>query len=535
MSEPVEGTATQGRELVELRRRVRELERVQLTLRESESRFRELTEHVREVFWLTDWTSRRVLYVSPRYEAVWGRSQQSLYDDPRSWSQVIHAADRERVVDAFLRDAPQGTYDVEYRILRTDGSLRWIHDRAFPIRDENGLVCRVAGLSEDVTERRAQEEHERARLVQFHERQRAILRLARHGAVVSGDFEPAVRTIAETAAGALDAARASVWLLDEAHLVLRCVAMYEREAARHSRGDVLLARDYPAYFAALESERVVDARDAQRDPRTRELRASYLAPLGIGAMLDASVRVGGRVVGVVCHEHLGGPREWNRDEVTFVGEIADQVALAWQNRARKRDAERMQLVVQELDHRVKNTLTTVLAISDRTLVGADSLESFRESFVGRISALARVHEALARHGWGNVDLRALARATLAPYEGRDAEATRITLDGPAVELPPRAVPPLSMALHELVTNAVKYGPLSVPGGTIAIEWSVEGTEDRRRLSLHWAESGGPPAREPGHRGFGTTLIEHGIAYELEGEAFLAFDTRGLRCAIEFPL
>jgi PAS domain S-box-containing protein len=120
-----------------------------------EERFRQLAETIREVFYLTDWNPERdvqeVLYVSPAYETVWGRTCASLYADPRSWSYDIHPEDRERMVSAFLEGATKGTYEVEYRLLRPDGSVRWIYDRAFPIRDLRGNVYRIAGISEDVT------------------------------------------------------------------------------------------------------------------------------------------------------------------------------------------------------------------------------------------------------------------------------------------------------------------------------------------------------------------------------------------------
>jgi PAS domain S-box-containing protein len=143
--------------------------------RAQEERFRQVTESIREVFYLTEWNTsdavKKVLYVSPAYATVWGRSCQSLYDDPRSWSFDIHAGDREGIVRAFLEGATRGTYDVEYRLVRPDGSVRWIHDRAFPIHDEHGRVYRIAGISEDVTRtkeielslRESEEEIRRAR------------------------------------------------------------------------------------------------------------------------------------------------------------------------------------------------------------------------------------------------------------------------------------------------------------------------------------------------------------------------------------
>jgi PAS domain S-box-containing protein len=131
-------------------------------LRAQEERFRQVTEAIREVFYLTEWDPsapvQKVLYVSPAYETVWGRTCQSLLDDPRSWSYDIHPEDRERMVQSYVTGATEGTFDVEYRLLRADGSVRWIHDRAFPIHDARGRVYRVAGISEDITERKRVED-----------------------------------------------------------------------------------------------------------------------------------------------------------------------------------------------------------------------------------------------------------------------------------------------------------------------------------------------------------------------------------------
>ena len=140
-----------------------------------EERFRQVTESIREVFYLTEWNPgaevQKVLYVSPAYETIWGLSCQSLYDDPRSWTYPIHPEDREPMLRSFLEGATRGAFDVEYRLVRADGSVRWIHDRAFPIRDQHGRIYRVAGISEDVTAtketelslRRSEEEIRRAR------------------------------------------------------------------------------------------------------------------------------------------------------------------------------------------------------------------------------------------------------------------------------------------------------------------------------------------------------------------------------------
>lgn len=132
--------------------------RAELAVLESEERFRQLTGSIREVFWLTDTAKATMLYVSPAYEAIWGRTCDSLYASPRDWLDAIHPEDRERILQAAQSKQMSGTYDEEYRIVRPDGALRWIRDWAFPVRDASGAVDRIAGVAEDITERRRVEE-----------------------------------------------------------------------------------------------------------------------------------------------------------------------------------------------------------------------------------------------------------------------------------------------------------------------------------------------------------------------------------------
>jgi PAS domain S-box-containing protein len=123
-------------------------------LRASEERFRQLAENISEVFWMTDVGKHHIIYVSPAYGTIWGRTRESLYADPRSWMEAIHPDDRERVRQAALTKQATGEYDEEYRIVRPTGSVRWIRDRAYPVRDDGGQVYRIVGIAEDITERK---------------------------------------------------------------------------------------------------------------------------------------------------------------------------------------------------------------------------------------------------------------------------------------------------------------------------------------------------------------------------------------------
>jgi diguanylate cyclase (GGDEF)-like protein len=163
----------------------------------------------------------------------------------------------------------------------------------------------------------------------------AIAELARIWRRYEGDPDGAIRAITETAASALGVARASVWLLDPDRDELTCIDLYEAEARRHTHGTVLQQTQYPDYFAALAGEETIAADDAHADPRTREFSAGYLTSVGIGALLDAPIRTGLRLVGVLCHEHIGPARVWSANEVkdaAFLGSLAS-LTLELKNRA----------------------------------------------------------------------------------------------------------------------------------------------------------------------------------------------------------
>ena len=169
--------------------------------------------------------------------------------------------------------------------------------------------------------------------------QAALLAIGARWRHYEADVGGALRAITETAVSAVDVERASVWLLDEARARLVCEDLFERGPGRHTSGVELLAAAYPRYFAALGSEEVIAAADAHHDPRTSEFSAGYLGPLGIGAMLDAPIRSGGRVVGVLCHEHVGAVRSFHVDEQNTANYLASLVSLSLELR-RRMDGER---------------------------------------------------------------------------------------------------------------------------------------------------------------------------------------------------
>jgi len=215
------------------------------------------------------------------------------------------------------------------------------------------------------------------------------------------------------------------------------------------------------------------------------------------------------------------------------GQLAYVVRVVQDITERKAAEQRQKLLIDELNHRVKNTLATVQSLATQTARGAPTPQAFRERFEGRLIALSKAHDQLTVHHWESADLRELLSGSLAPYAGTGPE--RVVLRGEDLVLRPRAVLTLAMAVHELTTNAAKYGALSVPGGSIEIRWQPLRTEASRPvLRLDWIERGGPAVSEPRQRGFGSKLIEGSIAAELGGRARLAFAPEGLRCEIVIP-
>ena len=138
-------------------------------LSESNLRFRQITENIHELFWMTDTTKGEMLYVSPPYEAIWGRTVESLYASPKNWIDAIHEEDRQRVLQAAMTKQAAGLYNEEYRIIRPDGSIRWIHDHAFPVRNANGEIYRIVGVAEDITQRKQAEEQLRQLNIELHQ------------------------------------------------------------------------------------------------------------------------------------------------------------------------------------------------------------------------------------------------------------------------------------------------------------------------------------------------------------------------------
>jgi two-component sensor histidine kinase/CheY-like chemotaxis protein len=196
---------------------------------------------------------------------------------------------------------------------------------------------------------------------------------------------------------------------------------------------------------------------------------------------------------------------------------------------RKEAQERQELLIAELNHRVRNILNLIRGLVAQSRTSAETVEAFVDVVGSRIQALARAHDQVTRGNWAPGSLRDLVQLEAGAYLG--AKADRVVLDGEDVLLEPQAFTTLALVVHELMTNSVKYGALCDSAGRVNVCWERDALD---HLVLHWHESDGPPVKAPSRRGFGTTLIERSIPYELKGEAEVRYELSGLRARFAIP-
>lgn len=394
-----------------------------------------------------------------------------------AWRERLHPEDREYVEKA-LRDHFEVTtpYDVEYRLRMATGEYRWIRARGRSTRDAEGRAVRMVGSLLDIDARK------RADLALRESEQRLSL-LVEHTplAVIQWDTD----------------FRITRW----------------NKAAEAIFG-------WPAREALGRDGRfIIPERDRRYVDR---IWADLLARRGGDRASNRNVTKDGREI--VC--------EWyNSPLVDGDGKVIG-VASVGQDVTRERDAKRhQQLLMAELDHRVKNNLTAVISLAEQTGRSSSTYPEFIRAFLGRVRAMARMHSVLASQSWQGADLMTLVVHTLEAF-GSDA-SKRSTVAGPVVTLHPRVAQGLAMALHELATNAVKYGALSTGAGGVDVRWTLHG--EPASMTLEWAEHGGPTVRVPASRGFGTDLIEGALAHELGGSASIEFRPGGVYARLELPL
>lgn len=456
-------------------------------LHESEERLRQFGEASQNILWIRDAAALQWRYLTPAFETIYGlrRSEALTGDTYRSWMRLIVPEDRSRVNEAMRRVRAGERVSFEYRIRRpSDGTIRWLRDTDFPIRDDKGVVTLIGGIGHDVTTAKQSQEW----LEQNEERLRSAVEVGKLGLwdwnVATGDVH---------------------WSDEhfrmEGYAVGEVVPSYETWTAR------IHPDDRAATEAALH-----EARDGRRE-YIHEFRT--LHPDGTTRWLSARGRF--------FYDAAGAP-------VRMIGAMIDTTE-------RRNWEETQKVMMAELQHRTRNLLGVVRSIASQTLAASDGLASFEEAFNDRLTALSRVQGLLSRADQEPITIGAVLRLELDAL-GAAAAGTRVTLAGPEVRLRNSVVQTLALAVHELATNARKYGALASESGRLSVTWRLSGVPDgARSLNLAWVEESAarfdPSAGAT--VGYGRELIERALPYALGARTSYALDATGVRCTIDMPL
>ncbi len=420
-------------------------------------------------------------------EGIWSANRFDLLGLPRrtdgrgsveDWLARIHPEDVQRVREAAYACFEQGTpFQIEYRILRADtGEERWLQSHAsrIVVGDEGDL--RFVAVSFDTTHRRQAEAELRASEIRF----RTIFEEA-NDYIITCDLEQRITSVNPAVVSAL--------------------GYSEREIVGRSVGDFLAPEQFDVAGKLLQHK------------------------LDHGGATRYSIRI------------------QTRDGSELVWEInsrlthdPDGVPIGLQAIARdvtesKRFEMHQRLLIDELNHRVKNTLAIVQGIAQQTFRDPGVPLAARKAFEGRLAALAEAHNLLTRELWSPVSILKVITDAMSPH----CDGQRCHIEGPDLPLEPKTAISLALAMHELATNAVKHGALSNDTGTVDIRWDKVRDESGTRLKLSWTEVGGPPVPVPNRRGFGTRMIERGLAAELGGTVRIMFPPEGVRCEVDAPL
>lgn len=472
-------------------------------LHASDELLRQFAANIDKVVWMSDTTLRRLLYVNGAYEQIWGRPVEALLRAPEQFIESIHTDDRARVAESIERHRRGEPTETIYRIVRPDGSIRWIRDSSFPILDGAGSVYRVAGIAEDITDNRRDQE-----LLAMQRRVLEALALSENLQQIPSAICLEIEQMLPGVICAIHRAEARTVSLVAAPSASPEVRAWLGEAA-----------DGPWQSAIGSGERV-HRPGTLTGPATAEgFRSCWSAPLE-----SANHTVAGAFT-VLC-PLVGEPGP----EVIAILDSATDLSEITIDRLHAEARQR--LMVRELDHRVKNNLASVMSLAQQTAASADSIDAFLPALFGRITSLAIAHEQLAQSKWDGANLASMARQIAGSLTAISPE--RLAMEGPPVLLCPNMAPALSMVIHELAVNAAKHGALSHPAGRVTMIWQCRDHEEGQRLTIEWVELGGPPVSQEPTQGLGMKLIHGLVESQLRGSVAFRFNPGGLECSIELP-
>ena len=334
-----------------------------------------IVEHIPHMVFLKDASELRFVQFNKAGEDLIGVPREALLGKndfdffPREQAEFFTTRDREVLTGGVLLDIPAEPIQTK------DQGLRWLHTKKLPLYDHTGRPRYLLGISEDITDQKQRQEIEQLRLGQLATQQTVLHKLAEDPSIHSGHPQQAFPVMTEHAAGTFAVERASIWLFDDTQSNLILQDLFEATPKRHAHGTTLSIKQYPAYLRALETEPYsLATHAAQTDPRTCELTPSYLAPLGIVAMLDAPIRRHGRVVGVFCLEHVGPAKIWTSEEKAFAASLAAMATLTLEAADRRQAQEALEQHVRERTgelRRMTAHLQTIIEESPLAIIELD--------------------------------------------------------------------------------------------------------------------------------------------------------------------
>ena len=451
--------------------------RSEAKLRESEGRFRNIADHTPVMLWVTD-ESGYCTYLNRTWYEFTGQPQGG--GEGLGWLKAVHDEDRPAAERAFLKATEEQVgYETDFRLRRADGTYRWCIDAAATRFDGQGKFLGYVGSVIDIDERR--EAIDKVR--RSEEQLRAALEQMPIGVAVAHLPEGRIFLFNHALESILGHA-----------LLAEDMSSYSQYGGIDASGQPLPVERHPLYRAVAERETVVGHEMLYRRPD-------------------------GKVVTLLAH---AGP---------IVGDDgkADWAVVTLQDISERKQAEaHQQLLINELSHRAKNLLAIIQSIAQQSFKHDSAASESLSRFEGRLGALSAAHGILTQQKWEAVPLRRLICDT---YSAVRSDDDRLALTGPDLLLPPKVAVSLAMAIHELATNALKYGSLSTERGNVSVTWSANGN----RLQLEWKERGGPAVQEPVRRGFGSRMIERGLSAELGGKVTILFEPDGVRCVVDAPM
>ena len=301
--------------------------------------------------------------------------------------------------------------------------------------------------------------------------------------------------------------------------------------AKEAENPIIFANDSFLELTGFDREEVLGA----------SFKSLMTRGAGSEAMAEIETAFAGRADSApeICYRRKDGNNFWAS---LFISPVCDEAGAVVQHfisfvdhTAQREKQTHCEMLIDELNHRVKNTLSTVQSIVRQALRGATDPEEIRESIESRIFTLSRSHDLLTHRNWEGAGLRDLIHAALEPFGVANGRTERFRIEGANIRLLPKATLALGIAFHELAVNAVKYGAFSTDAGTIAVAWHTEVLPGGERLILIWREQGGPVVVPPVRKGFGSQVIERGLAHELEGDVHLEYPPEGVVCTIDIPV